>query len=47
MIMCFVCCTAVFDDEERFLVDHTIHGLIKLCEPCGIAAERLGWWITV
>lgn len=42
---CFVCRAMSFEGEESFIVDHHIHGEIKLCVMCGAAAERLGWII--
>ena len=40
---CFVCRAMSFEGEEFYLVDHTIHGEIKLCALCGASAEKLGW----
>lgn len=40
---CWICCSMTFEGEESYIVDHTIHGEIKLCVMCGASAEKLGW----
>jgi len=40
---CFICHAMTYKGEEAYQVYTIQHGKIKLCAPCGVGAEALGW----